>query len=347
MVAAFQKQIPETSLELVDWEKIHLQLLEYKQEKDFHNLIFDTKILKQILSPNEDLYKLSVMEESEVVPISLAELERLEGLVLTLLRKYIAKFYGIIQKRWNEERVKLKQLDESDANFTDWSVYIPRNEASETEPRIEGLMESGKIYESGLTTLSKDHKVYNVYNDRHLYQPLLTIDTTNKVWRTAPPFLEASEKHFVEGLYSYVRQNSETALASKKIFFLRNQSRGKGIGFYQNEGFYPDFILWITEGPEQRIVFIEPHGMVHEPIHGYNSKITLFKRLREISDQRFRGEHVHMDAFIISATDFADLRRRYPNMDKQDFEAWHILFPNSDDPTYLSPIFQETHPENK
>ena len=349
MVGSLQRQIPETSLELVDWEKIHLQLLEYKQEKGFHNLIFDTKILKQILSPNEGLYELSVMGESEVVPTSLAELERLEGLVLTLLRKYIAKFYGIIQKRWNEERVQLTRLDENDANFTDWSVYIPRNEASETEPRIECLMESGRIYGSELTTLSEDYKVYNVYNDRHLYQPLLTIDTADTAWRTAPPFLEASEKHFVEDLYSYVYQNSETVLASKKIFFLRNQSRGKGIGFYQNEGFYPDFILWITEGVEQRIVFIEPHSMVYEDINEHNPKINLFKRLREISNQRFRADRVHMDAFIISTTDFADIRlRRYTNMNKQDFvQDWHILFPNSNDLTYLSPIFEETYLENE
>ena len=347
VTATLQRQIPRTILELVDWEKVHLQLLEYKQEKEFHNLIFDNKILKQILSPNEGLYELSVMAESEVVPTSLEELERLERLVLTLLRKYIAKFYGIVQKRWNEERVQLEQLDENDTNFTDWSVYIPRNEASETEPRIERLMESGRIYEPGLTTLSEVYNIYNVYNDRHLYQPLLTVDTAETAWRTAPPFLEASEKHFVEDLYSYVYQNSETVLASKNIFFLRNQSRGKGIGFYQNEGFYPDFILWITEDMKQRIVFIEPHGMVHEPIHEHNSKITLFKRLREISNQRFRGEGVHMDAFIISTTDFVDLRRRYPNMNRQDFEAWHILFPNSDDLTYLSPIFEESSPENE
>ncbi len=347
VVAALQRHIPETSLELVDWGKIHLQLLEYKQEKGLHNLIFDTEILKRILSSNEGLYELSVMEESEVIPTSLAELERLEGLVLILLRKYIAKFYSIIQKRWNEERVQLNQLDENDTNFTDWSVYIPRNEASETESRIERLMESGRIYGSGLTALSEVGKVYNVYNDRHLYQPLLTIDTSDTTWRTAPPFLEASEKHFVEDLYDYVYQHRTTSLASKKIFFLRNQSRGKGVGFYYNEGFYPDFILWITEGVEQRIVFIEPHGMVHEHIHEDNSKITLFKRLRELSNQRFRGEHVHMDAFIISTTDFADLRRRYPNMNRQDFQAWHILFPSSDDPTYLSPIFEEVPPENE
>lgn len=342
VVAALQRQIPETSLKLVDWEKIHLQLLEYKQEKGFHNLIFDTEILKRILSPNEDLYELSVMDESEVVPTSLSELERLEGLVLTLLRKYIAKFYNIIQKQWNEERMQLTQLDENDANFTDWNVYIPRNEASETEPHIERLMESGRIYGSGVTTLSEFYNIYNVYNDRHLYQPLLTIDTTDTTWRASPPLLEASEKRFVEDLYSYVYQNNETLLVEKKIFFLRNQSRGKGIGFYQNEGFYPDFILWITEDAKQRIVFVEPHGMVHEAIHEHNPKINLFKRLREISNQRFRSEHVHMDSFIISTTDFLTLRRKYPDKNRQYFEALHILFPRSDDPTYLSPIFEET-----
>ena len=287
------------------------------------------------------------MDESEVVPTSLAELERLEGLVLTLLRKYIAKFYSIIQKRWNEERVEIKPLDENDANFTNWDVYVPRDEVSETEPHIECLTESGKIYEPGLITLSEVNNIYNVYNDRHLYQPLLTIGTTDTAWRTTPPALEESEKHFVEALRDYVLQQSETSLASKKIFFLRNQSRGKGIGFYENEGFYPDFILWITEGVEQRIVFIEPHGMMHEPIHEYNPKINLFKRLREISNQRFRGEQVHMDAFIISTTAFTRLHPRYPNMDKQDFEALHILFPNSDDPTYLSPIFEETPLDNE
>ena len=340
--ASIQTYIPEASLELVDWEKIHLHLLEYKQEKQFHNLIFDTEMLKQILSPNEGLYQLSVMDESEVVPTSQEELERLEGLVLTLLRKYIAKFYGIIQKRWNEERVQLQELDENDANFTDWSVYIPRNEASEIEPRIQHLLESGEIYGPELTA------VPNVYNDRHLYQPLLTVGTADTAWRTAPPALEDSEKHFVEDLYNYVRQQSGTSLASRKIFLLRNQSRGRGIGFYQNEGFYPDFILWIIEGAQQRIVFIEPHGMVHEAIHEDNPRINLFERLRGISHQRFRGEHVHMDAFLISTTDFVDLRHRYPNMDRQQFEErWHILFRNPTDPTYLSPIFQETPPENE
>ena len=32
----------------------------------------------------------------------------------------------------------------------------------------------------------------------------------------------------------------------------------------ENEGFYPDFILWVKGELEQRIVFVEPHGMGQE-----------------------------------------------------------------------------------
>ena len=338
--AAYQTHIPQPSLELVDWEYIYLQLLEYKKEKQFHNLIFDIDILKQILSPNEGLSELSVMDESEVVPRTQAQLKRLEELVLTLLRKYIAKFYRIIQKRWNDEAVRLKKLEGNDSNFTNWKVYIPRDEASELEPQIKHLIESKEIYGSGTTKLSK------VYNDRHLYQPLLTVDGVETALRITPPALENSEKDFVNDLQKYVHRQHEELLAEKQIFLLRNQSRGKGIGFYENEGFYPDFILWILEGAKQRIVFIEPHGMIHDAINEHNDKITLFKRLRDLSHKRFRGEHVQMDAFMISRTTLTNLQRRYPDENRQTFaEEWHILFRDPVNLDYLSPIFQDSDPD--
>ena len=333
--ASLERKIKKESLDLLDWEKIHLELLEYKQEKQFHNLIFDTEILQTIMEPEQELYGLTVIAESEVNPTSLEEVTRLEELVITLLRKYIAKFYRIIQQQWSSNRMKLKTLDENDANFTDWSVYIPRDEAQELEPRIQNLIESGQIYGPNVTELP------NAYNDRHLYQPLLAITNANDSWRTTPPALEESEQQFVKDLRNYIRQQREGHLAEKEVFLLRNQSRGKGIGFYENEGFYPDFILWITEGAKQRIVFIEPHGMVHNAINEHNLKVTLFKRLRALSYERFRGEHVQMDSFIISKTDFQVLRRR-EGMERQEFsEEWHILFRDPADPAYLFPIFQE------
>ena len=341
--------IPAPSLALVDWEKIYLQLIAYKHEKGYHNLIFDTTILRKILNPNKPVYKLTVMDESEVVPTSTVELERLEELVLTLLRKYITKYYRIIQKRWNSDRIRIRRLGEEaedENNFPDWTVHVPKTEAQEVQPQIESLMESEEIYGPGLTVLP------NVYNERHLYQPLLTneehlyrsllsMGMGNNLWRTTPPALEDSERDFVEDLSQYLRRHHGERFRQKEVFLLRNQSRGKGVGFYENEGFYPDFILWILDGVKQRIVFIEPHGMVHEDINEDNDKLTLFKRLRDISYERFRFEHVQIDAFVISRTNLSDLIGRYPDEDRDSFaEKWHILF-RRDDPTYLDPIFQE------
>ena len=341
--------IPEPSLALVDWEKIYLQLIAYKHEKGYHNLIFDTTILREILNPNKPVYELTVMNESEVVPTSTVELERLEELVLTLLRKYITKYYRIIQKRWNEDRIRIRRLGgepEDEKNFPDWTVHVPRTEAREVQLEIENLMESEEIYGSELTILP------NVYSEQHLYQPLLTnegylyrsllnMGMGNNLWHTTPPALEDSEKDFVEDLNQYLCRYYENRLHQKEVFLLRNQSRGKGIGFYENEGFFPDFILWILDGVKQRIVFIEPHGMVHEDINEDNNKLILFRRFQRLSYERFRFEHVQMDAFVISRTSLSDLIGRYPDEDRDSFaEKWHILF-RTDNLDYLDPIFQE------
>lgn len=334
--AAHETTIPEKSLKRINWEKIYLQLLEYKHEKGYTNLIFDTEILKEILNPDKPAYKLTVMNESEVIPTSLIELERLEELVLTLLRKYISKFYRIIQKRLNDKSLRIKVLDDENDNFADWTVSIPQEDAGDLKPQIEKLIESGAVYEPGVTDLP------NIHNERHLYQPLLTVGGVETVLRTSPPALEESEEHFLQDLRSFVRQNRQDLLTEKDIFLLRNQSRGKGIGFYQNEGFYPDFILWILDGAKQRIVFIEPHGMIYDTINEDNEKITLFKRFHTLSHERFRGEHVKLDAFMISKTSLQDLQRRYPDISKETFaENWHILFRDSINFNYLSPIFQD------
>ena len=342
--------IPDKSLKLINWEWIYLQLLEYKQEKGFHNLVIDTDVLKKILDPNEGLYQLSVTEASVVDPQNLVDLERLEVLVLTILRKYITKFYRLVQQQVNTDNMTLDALEEDDPNlsFGKWKISFRTEDAEliqqlrEYGEKMKRIAEEGSVYGSFVTPSLA------VYIENHLYQPLLAIDTRKDLFQTTPPALVKSEQDFVKDLRSYLEKQCSTSLASKQIFLLRNQSRGKGVGFYQNEGFYPDFILWILDDRKQRIVFIEPHCMVHEAINYYNDKILLHKRLRKFSErQRFQDKSVHMDSYIISTTDLPTLRHKHRDKNIQDFEALHILCRNPSDPTYLSPIFEETPQENE
>ena len=274
--------ISSKSLNLINWEWIHLQLLEYKQEKGFHNLVFDTDVLKKILDPNEGLYQLFVTDTSVVDPQNLANLERLEELVLTILRKYIAKFYRLAQQQVNTDNMTLEPLEKDDPNlnFGKWKISFRAENAElvqqlrEYGEKMKRIAEEGAVYGSDITP------PLAVYIENHLYQPLLVIGTKTDLMQTTPPALVKSEQDFVEDLRNYLQKQGGLFLASKQVFLLRNQSRGKGVGFHQNEGFYPDFILWILDDQKQRIVFTEPHGMVHEAINNYNDKIFTLQKAR-------------------------------------------------------------------
>ena len=61
-----------------------------------------------------------------------------------------------------------------------------------------------------------------------------------------------------------MRMNRMRCRTAPSCFLLRNLTRGKGVGFFDSSGFYPDFILWVKGKDGQRIVFIDPHGMRQE-----------------------------------------------------------------------------------
>ena len=342
--------ISDESLELINWECLHLQLLEYKQEKHFHNLVFDTDVLKKILDPNEGLYQLSVMKGFKLKLKNSDDLERIEALVLTILRKYIAKFYRLAQQQVNTDNMTLETLGQSDPNlnFDKWKIRLRDEDTKliqqvrEYSEQVKRIVESGAVYNSSIDPSLE------AYIENHLYQPLLVTGPKKDLLYTTPPALVKSEQDFVGDLRTYLKKQCEIPSTSKQIFLLRNQSRGKGVGFYQNEGFYPNFILWIIEDQKQRIVFIEPHGMEHEAINNYNDKILLYERLRTLSaKQRFQDKSVHMDSYIISTTDLSTLRGKYPDKKKRDFDELHILFRDPVNRSHLSPIFQDPLLENE
>jgi len=164
---------------------------------------------------------------------------------------------------------------------------------------------------------------------RHLYIPLL-LEQVDKV-QFVPPALNENEAKFVRDLRDYCEKDN--ALKDKAIFLLRNLSRGKGIAFFEGRGFYPDFILWIIDQgtKHQRIVFVEPHGMLSAKSYIHDEKARLHERLPALAQEiAARSEHknVSLDSYIISATEFKDLRERYDDgkWDRARFAQHHILF---------------------
>jgi len=201
---------------------------------------------------------------------------------------------------------------------------VPRAEQHLIEAVQKLLAEQERLYQQENAGLPR------IYFDRHLYQPLL-VAMPEKA-QMVPPGLQESEARFVRDLRDYWNDEKDRALAGKEVFLLRNQSRGYGIGFFEERGFYPDFILWVVDQSGQRIVFIEPHGMLHAKAYIHDEKARLHERLPALAQEiakRSNRKDVTLDAFIISATPYNELYQRYDDgtWDRARFAEKHILFP--------------------
>src|SRR5699024_8521478 len=114
--AGREMAIPDTSLKLVDWERVYLALLEYKERKEMHNLAIRPGLPRAIFDKKEPSRLYSVVADDTVVkPDSFAGTALLHEAVLTVMRKYTDKFYREQQERWYSENMVYKALGVEDS----------------------------------------------------------------------------------------------------------------------------------------------------------------------------------------------------------------------------------------
>lgn len=326
-VAGEERVISQNSLSLVDWGKAYFSLLEYKAKRRMHNLVVRFDVPEEILSAdNPRLYRLAA-DESTVRPKSFADVERLNEAVQSILRKYMDKFFRVRQESWETENMTYMTLRHDDTNFQNYVVTVPSGDR-ELIASVKGLItQADKLYSEDM------HYFPTIYFDRHLYQPLLVADEKIK---STPVGLHKSERDFIIHLREYLHSGKNSMLQEVDVFLLRNLSRGKGVGFFEKRGFYPDFILWLVRPGSQRIVFVEPHGMIHAGAYEKDDKAQLHERLPTLAqkiNQRDGVDNIELDSFIVSSTPYEDLYRKYGshNWNRIEFAEKHILFQERND----------------
>ena len=326
-----KRHIPEESLALVDWEQVYLDLLDYKAHKGWRNLVLRPETPRKLMRRID--YTL-IADEGVACPRTFAERQRLQEAVTAILRKYMEAFYRRQRERWETENMEYRLLDENDPNLSfnrdmvreerpAYVVQVRRSDTKLIETIQELLNQAERLYQQENTGLPR------IIFDRHLYLPLLVENTD--ILKSIPPALNKSEAQFVRDLKAYWEQEKDYSLVGKDVYLLRNLSRGKGIGFFEERGFYPDFILWVLDGQGQRIIFIEPHGMLHAKAYIYDEKARLHERLSELAQEiahRSGRTNISLDAFIISATPYDELHLHYDDgtWDRAKFAKKHILF---------------------
>ncbi|MCS6805500.1 MAG: DEAD/DEAH box helicase family protein [Blastocatellia bacterium] len=327
------QKIPRESLAWIDWQQAYLDVLAYKERKGWSNLVIRPETLRQII---EQVPCTVVAEETVFRPTSFADRALLQQAVTRLLCRYVDRFYQVRREQWEEQTMVYRPLDRKDPNLgfrpssvreerAGYVIRIPRSEQQLVTAVRQLLAEQERLYQQENAELSRIHF------DRHLYQPLL-VDMPDKA-QIVPPGLKESEARFVRDLREYWNAEKDTSLAGKEVFLLRNLGRGRGVGFFEERGFYPDFILWLLDRKTktQRIIFIEPHGMLHAKAYIRDEKAHLWERLPKLAAEigkRSKRCDISLDAFIISATPFDELHQRYDDgtWDREKFAENHILF---------------------
>ncbi|WP_254810781.1 DEAD/DEAH box helicase family protein [Natronosalvus amylolyticus] len=320
-----ERTIPDTVIPLLDWNEIYFEILQHKRQKELTNLALDKDVLREIIE--EQAYTLHC-RPADVNPDGFSDLEDIQRLVEILLKSYVDEFYSQKQESWESQHLSYQTLDAEDRNFPDnYTLTIPESNEAVIETVTEVLEEATEVYERDL----KDFP--NVYFDKHLYQPLFTTDPQFE--SISPVGLNNGEEKFVEDLRDYVQNDWNDAIDGDQVFLLRNLSQ-KGVGFFEAGNFYPDFILWIKNGAEQRVVFVDPKGLQHIGIH--HKKIQFYKTVKKIQE-RLDDDQVVLESFIISNTS-PDKAEETHGLSKEEFEDHHVLF--QDDPgAYIGQLFSK------
>jgi hypothetical protein len=324
-------------LAFLDYDAIYSELQRYKLEKARYNVNITRQDVKALLQ-NTQWYKLLIPED-ELVIRSFEDYHRFDKIAIALLTKYFDRFYYAEQNRWESQVVgyDLVAMDDDNENFMNeekdkYSITV--DETPENETMIAWI----RNVIAEVAKAKKEKRIPNFANPRqgdmevfnlpaHLYNPLLYLAKGNVEIGISPVALNESEIQFVKALHKHITLHTEE-FKDKEIYLIRNRSK-KGIGFFDDAGFFPDFILWLIADGKQYITFIDPHGMAREPIT--SSKVALFKRLKTEIESTLPVSSVHLTSFILSPTKYSDLSDKSASV--AEWNENHVLF--MDDSNYV------------
>ena len=136
--------------------------------------------------------------------------------------------------------------------------------------------------------------------DRHAYCPLLHADKGCKV-TIQPVALDRNEKTVVEALNDLTKR-ADPCLRGRELYLLRNQTRGRGVSFFDDYTYYPDFIVWLIDDESQHVIFLDPKGLVrYGPKE--RKKVKLHTEIKKIEERvQVSDPDLHLHAYVLSVT---------------------------------------------
>ena len=246
----------------LDAARLHERLLRRKRQRGWHNLVIERGTVERLLQ-NDDWYELRLPPE-RLSPAGFRQLRALEDVALDLVTEYADRFWRRERRRWEHDRIEVVTLDEDDPNhLRAWklSVDAAGDKLAEDARKLADALREGR-FDDLMKYWYDTLKVGLVPNKAHAYKPLLYVDKDCAV-TVEPVPLDGNEKRVVDHLESLAARR-HACLRGRELYLIRNRTRGRGVSFFDDFGYYPDFIVWLKDDARQHVLFLDPQGV--EPL---------------------------------------------------------------------------------
>jgi hypothetical protein len=317
------------------WDEIYFELQKYKNERSWHNLDLTREDVKLILA-DSSWYTLYIPKE-ELKHKNFDQVNGWQEIAISLLKMYCERLYNTQKGRYFSENQETVYVDPSDQNFiNEYNILVKKSETKIIE-KIQELKEV--IASKEFKNLQIGTDFHSLFSQQHLYFPLLHIDKNRyrETVRIQPVALNKGEKHFVEDLKAFHEKNAQY-FDDRELYLLRNLSR-KGIGFFEANNFYPDFILWVVRGTKQYVNFIDPKGL--RQVQGMlDDKIQLHKKIKTTIQQKLGDPNIDLHSFIVSVTPFEQISHWKGQESIDDFNGNNVFFQKEQREEYIKLILE-------
>jgi hypothetical protein len=337
IIAIEEGKLYDYHLAFMDWNRIYFEIQKFKNERSWYNVNLSVDALKDILH-NQDWYTLQI-PSSELELSDYGKVRLWHELATSLLKSFIERLYNYQKNKFYSDKIEIAILDSTHPNFSEEYNF----QVKKTEDRlINKLKELKDIVRK--KEFKENFKIDNdfeaLYAGLHLYQPLIYMDKGKyeEVVKLQPVALNKGERDLVEDLKTFL-QNNMDYFSDKQFYLLRNMSK-KGIGFFEANNFFPDFILWLVIGKKQYVSFIDPKGL--RQIQGFSDpKIQLHKTIRTSIQPKLKDPDIELNSFIISNTPYNQLTYWKGQESMKDFNTNHVLFQKEQKQFYIQLIIDK------
>ena len=275
-----------------DTTRVYDRLLRRKQQNGWHNLVIRPETVAHLLRDTSwyDLF----MPPERLELTDYGSLKQLEDVAVDLISEYADHFWRRQRRTWESDHFEVVTLDQDDTNNPkayELSVDALRGRLVDDLHELAANVREGHWHRLKLGV---------ILAGAHAYQPLLYAREGCQV-TVRPVALDENEKSVVQGLADLAK-NADPCLSGNELYLIRNLTRGRGVSFFDDFGYYPDFIVWLKNADRQHVIFLDPKGLSRFGTRE-RKKVSLHHDIKDIEERiRETEPDLYLHAYVLSVT---------------------------------------------